>query len=77
MTDPETRGFHISIRGKTGLIVAAVIVLILLIGLPAYRLFFGVSVLIGAAVAAILHLWHRFRPLKEEDIENKRPLGLD
>jgi hypothetical protein len=28
------------------------------------------------AVAGILYLWHRFRPIQETDIENKKPLGL-
>jgi len=31
---------------------------------------------IGLAVAGILFLWHKLRPIREEDIENKRPLGL-
>jgi hypothetical protein len=59
------------------LLAAAVIVTVTLIALPAYRLFFAISVGIGVVVALILYLWHRFRPVKEEDIENKRPLGLD
>jgi MFS family permease len=63
--------------GATGLIVAAGVVVILLIALPAYRWFFLISVGIGLVVAGILFLWYRFRPVKEEDIENnKRPLGL-
>jgi uncharacterized membrane protein YqjE len=71
--DPETR---ISLRGTASLVVAIAVVLILIIGWPAYRLFFAISLGIGIVVAGILYLWHRFRPLKEEDIENKRPLGL-
>jgi hypothetical protein len=63
-------------RGTAGLIVAVAVVLILLIALPAYRWFFLISVGIGAVVAAALHLWNRYRPIKEEDVENKRPLGL-
>ena len=31
---------------------------------------------IGLVVAAILFLWHKFRPIREEDVHNKRPLGL-
>jgi len=27
-------------------------------------------------IAGGLTLWHKLHPLKEEDIENKRPLGL-
>jgi hypothetical protein len=50
---------------------------VLLIALPAYRWFFLISVGIGLVVAGILFLWYRFRPVREQDIENnKRPLGL-
>jgi hypothetical protein len=65
-----------SLKGSAGLIVAVVVVAILLIALPAYRLFFLISVLIGLIIAGGLTLWHKLHPLKEEDIEPKRPLGL-
>jgi hypothetical protein len=66
------------LRGKLSLIVAVGVVAIVLIFLPAYRIFFAVSLGIGVVVAAILHLRNKYRPLKEEDIvNNKRPLGLD
>lgn len=64
-------------KGSAGLIVAIAVVAILLIALPAYRVFFLISVLIGILIAGGLTLWHRLRPLKDEDVENKRPLGLD
>jgi uncharacterized membrane protein YqjE len=70
----ETRGFF---RGKAGLLVAVAVVVVLLVGLPAYRWFFLISVGIGIVAAAILYLWHKYQPLKEEDIENKKPLGLE
>ena len=66
-----------SFSGATGLIVAVAVVGILLVALPAYRWFFLISVGIGLVVAGILVLWYRLRPIREEDIENKRPLGLD
>ncbi|HET6175377.1 MAG TPA: hypothetical protein VFE61_00495 [Candidatus Sulfotelmatobacter sp.] len=66
----------IPIRGSAALLVAAVIITVTLIWLPAYRVFFAISLLIGAVVAGALYLWHRFRPVREEDVENKRPLGL-
>jgi MFS family permease len=62
--------------GVTGLIVAVAVVGILLIAFPAYRWFFLISLGIGLVVAGILFLWHRFRPIREEDVHNKRPLGL-
>lgn len=65
-----------SIRGKTGLIVAIAVVLILLIWLPAYRWFFLISVAIGVLIAGILSLWYKYRPLKDEDVHHKKPLGL-
>jgi hypothetical protein len=72
---PQPR-FHFSVKGSAGLIVAIAVVAILLIALPAYRLFFLISVLIGLIIAGGLTVWHKLHPLKEEDIEPKRPLGL-
>ena len=75
--DQEPRS-RMSLKGSMGLIVAIAVVGILLIWLPAYRLFFLVSVLIGVGVAALLFFWHKYRPLKEEDVQQpKKPLGLD
>jgi peptidoglycan biosynthesis protein MviN/MurJ (putative lipid II flippase) len=71
---PEPR---LSFRGSASVVVAVAVVAILLIWLPAYRLFFVISLAIGAVVAGILHLWGKYRPIKEEDVEQKRPLGLD
>ena len=64
-------------KGRTGLVVAIAVVAILLIALPAYRWFFLISLGLGLAVAGILFLWHRFRPIQEKDVENKKPLGLE
>jgi hypothetical protein len=68
--------FGFGVKGSGALFVAIAVVVILLVALPAYRLFFLISVLIGVAIAGGLALWHKFRPLKDEDVENKRPLGL-
>ena len=69
----EKRSFF---RGAAGLVVAIAVVAILLIMLPAYRIFFEISVAIGVVVAGILYLWNKYRPIKEEDVDHKRPLGL-
>jgi len=65
-----------SFRGPAGLIVAVAVVVTVLIAFPAYRWFFLISVGIGVVVSGILFLWHKLRPIREEDVENKRPLGL-
>jgi TM2 domain-containing membrane protein YozV len=74
-TEPVARRSYL--RGSTGLIAVAAIILILLIWLPAYRWFFLISLGIGGIVAGILYFWNKYRPIKEKDVENKRPLGLD
>ncbi len=76
-SDSDTHRFRISIRGPAALFVAVAIVAVLLISFPAYRWFLLISVGIGLGVAAILFLWHKLRPIREEDIENKKPLGLN
>jgi hypothetical protein len=63
-------------RGTTSLLIAAAVIAAVLIFFPAYRVFFGISVLIGIAVAGILYLRNRLFPIKEDQIDSKRPLGL-
>ena len=65
-----------SLKGSTGLIVAVAVVALLLVALPAYRWFFAISLAIGVGVAALLYLWHRYKPIQDEDVDHKRPLGL-
>jgi hypothetical protein len=67
---------RISMRGTTSLLIAAAVIAAVLIFFPAYRVFFGISVLIGIAVAGILYLRNRLFPIKEDQIDSKRPLGL-
>lgn len=71
------RRMRLSIRGSAGLVVAIAVVSLLLVSFPAYRWFFLISVGIGIVVAAILYFWRKYVPVTEEDVENKRPLGLD
>jgi len=76
--EPDSPGrSSLSLKGSAGLILAVAVIAILLIAVPGYRLFFLISVLIGLAIASVLALWYRLRPIKEEDLEQpKRPLGL-
>jgi hypothetical protein len=64
------------LQGSAALFVAAAVVAVLLVFLPGYRLFFLVSVLIGLVIAGGLALWHRMHPIKDVEVDNKRPLGL-
>jgi hypothetical protein len=71
-----TRRSRLPLRGTAGLIIAVGVVVVLLISFPAYRWFFAISAGIGVGVAGILFVWHKLRPIREEDVENRRPLGL-
>ena len=73
---PEPEAPRNPLRGGASLIIAVTLVCILLIWLPAYRWFFLGSLSIGLVVAAILYNWNKYKPVKAEDVENKRPLGL-
>ncbi|MBV8477993.1 MAG: hypothetical protein JO266_15710 [Acidobacteria bacterium] len=66
-----------SFKGKAGLLVAIAVVVVLLMLFPAYRWFFALSLGLGILVAAILFLWHKRRPVRAEDVQDKRPLKLD
>jgi len=70
-------GSPFSLKGRMGLIVAVAVVVLLLVWLPGYRLFFLISLGIGVVVAGILYLWNKYRPVKEAESENKKPLGLE
>ena len=69
-------GMSTSVKGTTGLIIAAAIIVAVLIAFPAYRVFFAISVGIGVIVAGILYLRNKYRPITDKDVDNKRPLGL-
>lgn len=74
---PDQPRFSISVKGRTGLIVAVAVVVVLLIMSPkAYGIFFAISVGIAVVVAAGLYFWHKYRPIRPEDVDN-RPLKLD
>jgi len=54
-----------------------IIAVVVIVGMAiVFRLLFLIILGIGVIVAVILSLWHRFRPLKEENVDNKHPLGL-
>jgi hypothetical protein len=67
----------VRVKGTTGLIIAAVLIALVLIFFPAYRVFFAISVGIGIIVAGILYLRNKYLPIEDKDVNNKRPLGLD
>jgi hypothetical protein len=67
----------IRVKGTTGLLVAAAIIIIFLVALPAYRAFFAISLGLGLIIAGILYLRNKYFPVSDKDVENKRPLGLD
>jgi hypothetical protein len=66
----------IHVKGTTGLVIAAAIIIVVLVAFPAYRVFFAISLGIGIVVAGILYLRNKYRPIRDEDVDNKRPLGL-
>jgi hypothetical protein len=68
--------FGVGLKGSAALFVAAGVVAVLLVMLPAYRWFFVISVLIGVVIAGGLALWNRTHPIEEQDVDTKRPLGL-
>jgi uncharacterized membrane protein YccC len=72
----RTSSPRLSLRGTAGLLIAVGVVGVLLITFPAYRWFFAISAGIGVGVALVLFIWHKLRPIREEDVENRRPLGL-
>jgi hypothetical protein len=67
----------IHVKGTTGLVFAAIIMIAVLIGFPAYRVFLAISLGIGIVVALVLQIRNRYRPIDDKDVNNKRPLGLD
>ena len=66
----------IRVKGTSGLLIAAAIMVAVLIAFPAYRIFFAISVGIWIIVAVILYLRNKYRPIRDEDVNDKRPLGL-
>lgn len=64
-------------KGTTGLLVAAVIIVALLIWFPGYWLFFAISVGLGVVIALLLFLRNKYFPVSDKEVENKHPLGLE
>ncbi len=63
-------------KGTAALVVAVSTVVVLLILLPGYRIFFAISLGIAIIVAVILYFWHKLRPVRLDDADDKRPLKL-
>ena len=66
----------VPIKGTAAIAIAAAIVAVAFIWLPAYRIFFLISIRAAVIVAAGLRVWHKIRPVRDNDVENKRPLEL-
>jgi hypothetical protein len=75
-TDSRPRLPAIPVKGVLGLVLTLGVVLVFLITVPVTRWFFLISIPFGLLVALVLHLWHKFRPVREEDVDDKRPLKL-
>ncbi|MFB3813994.1 MAG: hypothetical protein ACE14L_07765 [Terriglobales bacterium] len=66
---------NVAFKGVGGLIIALAVVATLLIAIPAYRIFFLISLGIAAVVVVILHFWNK-RPVKTPEDDQVR-LNLD
>jgi len=71
----------IRVKGTTGLLIAAAIIVFFIVAIPAYRVlfaeFFAISVGLGLVISLLLYLRNKYFPVSDKDVENKRPLGLD
>lgn len=74
--EPAPKPARSFLKSGLGLIVLAAVVVIFLIWLPPARVFLLISIPIGVVIAVGLHLWHNYKPVKDEDVD-KRPLKLD
>lgn len=73
----ESGGGRSFLKSGLGLMAIAAVVAIFLVWLPPTRVFLLISIPIGVVIAVGLHLWHKYRPVKEEDVDDKRPLKLE
>lgn len=47
-------------------------------GIAAVAALLLISIVFGFGIAAVLRLWHKYKPVKETDVhDDKHPLGLD
>jgi len=74
--DPTPQPARSFLKSGLGLVALAGMVVIFLVWLPPSRVFLLISIPIGVVIAVGLHLWHKYKPVKDEDVD-KRPLKLD
>ena len=74
--EPSPQPGRSFLKSGLGLIAIAAVVIVFLVWLPPARLFLLISIPIGVLIAVGLHLWHKYKPVKEADVD-KRPLKLD
>jgi hypothetical protein len=73
---PSSRTRKIPVGGGIGLLFMAIGVVLILVEVPAARWFLLFSIPVGLFFAGIIYLWHKHKPIKPEDVDN-RPLKLD
>ncbi len=54
-------------RGVGGILLGAAVLVVLLVFVPAIRLFAGISVAIGVVAAGILYLYNKYVPVREPE----------
>ncbi len=63
-------------KGRTGTVIGAAIILVLIIRVPVIRWFLGISVVIGVVMAAAIHWYFEHKPITSPD-EDKIVLHLN
>ena len=74
--ETELQRSRLSFQSVLTLVAGLLVVGVILIWVPASRWFVAISVPIGGIFAGIFYLWHKYRPVKAEDVDN-RPLKLN
>jgi 1,4-dihydroxy-2-naphthoate octaprenyltransferase len=74
--ETESQRPRLSFQTVLTLVAGLAVVGVILIWVPASRWFVAISIPIGGIFAGIFYLWHKLRPVKNEEVDH-RPLKLD